>query len=192
MRSIFSRLDYPCSLIASVISNFVSRKPSIGTAKRNADESNLVRINLPFKDQVSANSVRRQLCDLSSKIGLVLQPGFVSKKLEQDLKPKEPNPSIVDQRCVVYHFVCDLCDADYVGYTARHLFQRVAEHKNSAIGKHFHEAHGRRDRLNDSHFKILRKCQSKFDCLVFEMLYIKKFKPNLNVQTDSIRAKLFV
>ena len=27
-------------------------------------------------------------------------------------------------------------------------------------------------------------------CLVFEMLYIKKFKPNLNVQTDSIRAKL--
>ena len=59
------------------------------------------------------------------------------------------------------------------------FFQRVAEHKNSAIGKHFHEAHGRRDRLNESHFKILRKCQGKFDCLVFEMLYIKKFKPNL-------------
>ena len=41
-------------------------------------------------------------------------------------------PSIVNQRCVVYRFVCDLCDADYVGYTARHLFQRVAGHKNSA------------------------------------------------------------
>ena len=41
-------------------------------------------------------------------------------------------------------------------------------------------------------FKILRKCQGKFDCLVFEMLYIKKFKPKLNVQTDSIRAKHFV
>ena len=83
-----------------------------------------------------------------------------------------------------------VCDADYVGSTAQHLFQRVAEHKNSAIGKHFHEAHGRRDRLNE---KIpLRKCQGKFDCLVFEMLYIKKFKPNLNVQSDSIRAKRFV
>ena len=124
--------------------------------------------------------------DLSNKIGLV------SKKLEQDLKPKEAKPSIVNQQCVVYHFVCDLCDADCVGYTARPLFQCVAEHKYSAIGKHFHEAHGRRDRLNESHFKILRKCQGKFDCLVFEMLYIKKFKPNLNVQTDSIRAKLFV
>ena len=156
------------------------------------DESNIVRINLPFKDQVSANSVRRQMRDLGNKIGLALQPVFVSKKLEQDLRPKETKPSIVNQQCVVYHFVCDLCDADYVGYTARHLFQRVAEHKNSAIGKHFHEAHGRRDRLNESHFKILRKCQGKFDCLVFEMLYIKKLKPNLNVQTDTIRAKLFV
>ena len=57
---------------------------------------------------------------------------------------------------------------------------------------YFHEANGRRDLLNESHFKILRKCQGKFDFLVFETLFIKKFKPNLNVQTDSIRAKLFV
>ena len=49
LRSIFSRLDYPWSLIDSVISNFVSRKPSVGTAERNADESNIIRINLPFK-----------------------------------------------------------------------------------------------------------------------------------------------
>ena len=88
--------------------------------------------------------------------------------------------------------ISDLCDADYVGYTARHLFQRVTEHKNSAIGNNFHEAHGRRDLLNESHFKILRKCLGRFDCLVFEMLFIKKFKRNLNVQTDSIGAKLFV
>jgi len=193
LRSIFSRLDYPWSLIESVISNFVSRNPSARIAERNiTDESNIVRISLPFKDQVSASAVRRQLRDLSHKISPTLQPVFVSRKLEQDLKPKEAKPSIVNQQCVVYHFSCDLCDADYVGYTARHLFQRVAEHKNSAIGKHFHEAHGKSDLLRESHFKILRKCQGKFDCLVFEMLYIKNLKPNLNVQTDSIRAKLFV
>jgi len=45
--------------------------------------------------------------------------------------------------------------------------------------------------MNESQIKILRKCQGKFGCLVFEMLYIKKFKPNLNVQTDLMRAKLF-
>ena len=41
-------------------------------------------------------------------------------------------------------------------------------------------------------FKILRKCQNKLDCLIFEMLFIKELKPSLNKQCDSIRAKLFV
>ena len=50
--------------------------------------------------------------------------------------------TVFNKQCVVYHFSCDLCDADYVGYTARHLHQRIAEHKNSAIGRHFLEAHG--------------------------------------------------
>ena len=54
------------------------------------------------------------------------------------------------------------------------------------------EAHGNNNLLRESQFTVLRKCQSKFDCLVFEMLFIKKLKPNLNIQTDSIRAKLFV
>jgi len=109
LRSIFSRLDYPRSLIDSVICNFDSRKPSVSIAERNADESNLVRINLPFKDQVSATSVRRQLRDLSNKICLALQPVFVSKKLKGDLKPKEAKPSIVNQQWVVYHFVDMIC-----------------------------------------------------------------------------------
>ena len=116
----------------------------------------------------------------------------MSKKLGQDLKAKETKPSIVNKQCVVYHFSCDLCDADYVGYTARHLHQRIPEHKNSAIGRHFLEAHGNNNLLKEDQFTVLRKCQSKFDCLVFEMLFIKNLKPNLNTQTDSIRAKLFV
>ena len=41
-------------------------------------------------------------------------------------------------------------------------------------------------------FKILMKCQNKFDCLVFEMFVIKDLKPTLNKQSDSIRTKLFV
>lgn len=40
------------------------------------------------------------------------------------------------------------CAVDYVGYAVRHLFQRVAEHKYSAIGK----AHGGNHLLNESHF----------------------------------------
>ena len=133
---------------------------------------------------MAANVVRKQLSDLSHKIGPTLQPVFVSKKLGQDLKAKEMKPSIVNKQCVVHHFSCDLCDADYVGYTARHLHQRIAEQKNSASS--------RQNLLKEDQFTVLRKCQGKFDCLVFEMLFFKNLKPNLNTQTDSICAKLFV
>ena len=149
-----------------------------------------VRISIPFKDQVAANAVRKQLRDFNHKIGPTIQPVSVSKKFGQDLKPKEVKSSILNQQCVVY-FSCDLCDAVYIGYTARHLHQRIAEHKNSAIGKNLLAAHGGKNLLKESQFRVLRKCQGKFDCLVFEMLWIKNLKHNLNIQTDSIRAKRF-
>ena len=108
----------------------------------------------------------------------------MSKKLEQDLKP-----TIVSQHCVVYKFACDLRDADYVGYTARHLHQRVAEHRYSAIGKHFLEEHGDENLMNDGQFRVLKKYHGKFDCLVYEVLFIKELRPSLNTQRDSISVK---
>ena len=38
---------------------------------------------------------------------------------------------------------------------------------------------------------ILKKCREKFECLVYEMLFIQEKKPQLNTQSDSIKAKLF-
>ena len=40
-------------------------------------------------------------------------------------------------------------------------------------------------------FNALKKSKNNFDCLVFEMLLIRQMTPSLNVQSDSIRAKLF-
>ena len=54
----------------------------------------------------------------SHRILPTLQPVFPSKQLVQDLKPKENKPSIVNRKCVGYRFSCELCDADYVWYTA--------------------------------------------------------------------------
>ena len=41
-------------------------------------------------------------------------------------------------------------------------------------------------------FKLLRKYQHKLDCPMFNMPFICEFKPKLNKQCDSIRAKLFI
>ena len=94
-----------------------------------------------------------------------------------------------NQQRVVYK--CGLCDANYAGYTCRHLYQRVEEHKgSSSIGNHIEEQHGTVPSNIYRDFKILRKCQSKFDCLIHEMLFIKELKPTLHKQPDSIGAKV--
>ena len=149
---------------------------------------------LPFKDQIWADIGKKQLKDLSLTVHTTIQPVFVSRKIEQELIVKETKPPIVNQRCVVYSFQCDLCDAGYVGYTCGHLHNGVKGHKQQsfAIAKHYKNMHGKMSQGLLEHFKVLKKCKNKFDCLVYEMLFIRSLKPNLNVQADSIRAKVFL
>lgn len=81
-------------------------------------------------------------------------------------------PDFLTQQCVACHLKCDRCDAGHVGYTCQHLYQPVDEHETT-VGKHLKEMHRRAsDDLLDM-FSILRKCTNKFDCLVFEMPFIK-------------------
>ena len=102
---------------------------------------------------------------------------LVACKDKDELKAKEPKPPIVNQQNVVYFFKCDLCDADYVGFTSRHLHQRVEEHKRSVIGNHVREQHGNEPCEIAKNFRVLRKCSNKFDCLIFEMLFIRDLNP---------------
>ena len=151
-----------------------------------------IRVGLPFKDQASADIVRAQLKDLRHKIQTTVQPVFVSQMIERDLKLGEAKPPIVNQQCLVYKFQCDLCDAGYVGFTRRHLHQRVEEHKNSlSIGKHFRDKHSLAPRDLTKNFSVLMKCTNKFDCLVYEKFFIHELRPTINVQSDSIRVKVF-
>ena len=130
-----------------------------------------------------------RLPDLSSKIKTTIQPVFIGKK------PLLINqPAIVNQQYLFYKFQCNLCDAGYLSYTCRHLHERVDGHKqkSSSICKHyFSEPKPNVSPCFLEQFHVLTKCSNKFDCLINEMLFIRKLKPSLNVQTDSIRAKVF-
>ena len=147
-----------------------------------------------FKRCGAKNFVKGQLKDLSLKVNTNIQPVFVSRKIDQELNVKEAKPSIVNEQCVVYKYQCDLCDAGYIGYTRGHLHNRVKGHKqqSSAIAKHCKNVHGTIPQDLLKCFEVLKKCRNKFDCLLYEMLHIRTLKPNLNVQSDSIRAKVFV
>ena len=94
-----------------------------------------VRITLPFKDQKSADLVRRQLGDLGTKINQQLQPVFTSKKIADHLRVTEEKPPLINQQSVVYEFTCDLCDANYIGYTCRHLHQQTFRDRKTFQGR---------------------------------------------------------
>ena len=117
---------------------------------------------------------------------------FASRKIELEPNVKEAKPPILNEQCVVYNFQCYLCDAGYVGYTRGHLHNCVKGHKQSStIAKHYKNMHGTIPQDLLKRFEVLKKCRNKFGCLVYEMLFIRSLQPNLNVQSDSIRAKVF-
>ena len=60
-----------------------------------------------------------------------------------------------------------------------------------SIGKHFLDKHSLAPKDLTKNFSVSRKCTNKFDCLVYEMFFIGELRPTLNVQSDSIRAKIF-
>ena len=154
LRSIFSKLKYPNKLVDSTISSFIKSKLSdVSSPPPVVPVEQPVRILLPFKDQKSADVLRKQLNNLSNRIGTPLQPIYTSRKLGDALGVKEQKPSLI----------------------------------------HLQQDHDTSPRSLDlaKNFAVLRKCQGKMDCLVYEMLLIKKYRPSLNIQSDSIRAKLF-
>jgi len=72
------------------------------------------------------------------------------------------------------------------------MHQRIGEHKHSAIGRRL-EDHGQsKSDLKDKQFSVSKKCRTKFDCLIFEILFIKQLKHGLNTQKHSVRAELLL
>ena len=131
LRKMFLKLKYPVKLIDSIFMRFHASQDLNQSCIEPIDSP--VLITLPFKDQKSADSIRKQLNDLGKKIDHVIQPVFTSKKISEDLKVTETKPSLVNQQCVVYEFQCNSCDLNYIGYTSHHLHLCIEEHKYSVI-----------------------------------------------------------
>ena len=106
LKAVFSRLKYPKHLVNSTIRSFVDSKvcDQQQPFSPSQETNDTIRVVLPFKDQISADIVKKQLKDLSLKVHTTIQPVFVSRKIEQELNVKETKPPIVNQQCVVYVF----------------------------------------------------------------------------------------
>ena len=112
----FAKLHYPKTLVDSNINKFSQEPDKKIHTVPSADPS--VYIVLPLKDQRSADRIHKDIYFLGAKIDVNIKPIFTSRKLSQTLSVKDNKPLIVNTQCVVHLFQCDLCNANYVGYTA--------------------------------------------------------------------------
>ena len=87
--------------ITSTTREIVASKAEDQPPKTTPADSPPVRIVLSFKDQASANLVRKQLRELSQKIHTVVRPVFVSNKIQEVLNVHEKKPPTVNQQRVV-------------------------------------------------------------------------------------------
>ena len=90
----FSNLLYPSQLIETVVNQFITNVATDkvqGDADRNNDTTPTVTFSIPFISQSAADSTRRHLQYLSSKIGVSLQPIFTSKKIVDITKTPNQN-----------------------------------------------------------------------------------------------------
>ena len=81
---IFSQLRYPDDLVQTTIRRVIESKLSEDSDTRLAYKREApVRIVLPYKDQKSANVVRKQLAELSRNINTDISPGWNKGKWRQ-------------------------------------------------------------------------------------------------------------
>ena len=106
----FSRLHYPVPLLQSTIRDFVTAKVSGDVrSKQTCDDKKVpVRIILPFKDQRSANSVRRQLGELSRKIRKDIHPVYPTRKIGPNIRPKESKPLLLTNNAL-FTILSEIC-----------------------------------------------------------------------------------
>ena len=83
LKNVFAHLKYPERLINSTINTFLhSRIVDQQPPQTPKEPRAIVRVVIPFKDQESANYVKKELKDLSIKVQTTVQPVFVSRKIE--------------------------------------------------------------------------------------------------------------
>ena len=91
---------------------------------------------------------------------------------------------------LVYEYTCRLCQRSYVGYTARGIRFRHAEHKRSiskaddtsALATHLKLQHiaNQQHTIDSYSLNILQHCRDAVAASLAENYYIKERKPELN------------
>ena len=116
------------------------------------------RVVLPYKSKDLCRTVRSELHELNNRLGVNMQPVFTSCKVRQLITSTQPaTDRIIQHSKVVYLYRCS-CDMSYIGFTGRHLHQRIAEHRRQSSSIQQHCSATGHD-FCETNFSVIAKCK---------------------------------
>jgi len=177
--------DYPIKFIFDTINTRLRYMTHYTRNKTANTQINQKWFTIPYLDTIS-QKLRHITNNLDTKTSF-----YSLNKLENFIKGQKDSIPKLLQTNLVYKLTCRDCDATYVGQTGRTLKTRISEHRNhinrntnthSVITEHrtkfSHE-------FNWDNVEILDRERFLSKRLISEMIYIKRQKNSLNLQSDT-------
>ena len=202
------RNDYPRNMVEKIIENerllqqvnIEAEQESPNDDEEEKEEPVTLSLNLPYAGMKGENLVlklRKYISKVVNKSKNLVSVNTIykAKRLGASFNIKD-KIKFEHQHNVVYHSECPnkKCTSQYTGETRCRIEKRIAQHhgkdKNSHLFRHAERT--KHKRVDKHSFKIIGQgYRSNFARKISESLYIKKLKPDLNVQKDSYKLVLF-
>ena len=185
----------------ATMNQLIELEPELISNKLSGNENNerkdeeILTLSLPYAGSKGENLIKKLKKDLKQKLPKNVKTRITYKadKLQTRFQVKD-QIKFENKHNVTYLATCQICGHRYIGETKCRCKKRVIEHnrkdKNSHLLKHANSMKHNRVWLPD--FKILNSgYTTDFKRKISESLYIKKHKPEINIQKDAYILKLF-
>ena len=202
LRKVFCDINhYPPQVTNKIIAEEVEKHQSTKSAQDNiteeVEEPEKIQLNLPYGGEKGQQLMRKlgQNVRKSLKGKVQLRTTYTPCKLGSRF-PLKDKTKLIHQHNVSYHITCanKKCKSNYVGQTKRRTLVRTMDHNSKDSKSHVlqHSKKTKHRRVFLPNVKILGSgYRTNFRRVISEALFIKELKPDLNVQKDAYKLKLF-
>jgi len=202
--------DYPVALVDTIVTkertqfqaNQQQEQETSETAEEPPVEEEKVQLSLtlPYAGATGEKIVKKMQKYIKNTVNkdhnkVSVNTMYRSKKLSTRFNIKDKT-KFEHMHNVVYHVKCPnkKCKSHYGGQTKCRIGKRQGQHRETDKKSHVyqHSTTTKHKRVSVNDFEILgRGYRSDFRRRISESLYVKKLKPDLNIQKDAYRLALF-
>ncbi len=204
LRKVFCDINnYPTQITNKIIAEEVEKQQRSDLEEQNEnenddqDETEYVQLNLPYGGNKGQHLMRKleRNVERSLKGKVKVRTTYTPCKLGSRFSVKDKT-KLAHRHNVSYHISCanKKCTSDYVGETKRRILPRTMEHNSKDAKSHvlIHSKQTKHRRVFLPNVKIIGSgYRTNFRRKISEALYIKELKPDLNVQKEAYKLKLF-